>query len=60
MKLKNAHIAISLTFLLIAVAVSVVIWPDMSSAVKIAFFAFGYGSGVTAGAWVARRQQPAS
>ena len=56
MKSKNALVAIALLCLLLAVAMSVVIWSDVSSAAKIAFFAFGYGSGVSTGAWMARRQ----
>ncbi len=57
MKSKNVLVALSIMFLLFAVAMSVIIWSDVSSAAKIALFAFGYGSGVMTGAWMARRQQ---
>ena len=42
-------------FLLIAVALSVVIWNDVSLTAKIGFFVFGFGSGITAGRWLADR-----
>jgi hypothetical protein len=57
MKSKNALVASAVMFLLFAVSLSVVLWSDVSSAAKIAFFALGYGAGVTTGAWMARRQQ---
>jgi len=57
MKSQNALIVLSISFLLFAAVVSVVIWPDVSSPVKIAFFAFGYGAGVTTGAWMAKHRQ---
>ncbi len=57
MKSKNFLIALSILFLLLAVSTSIFMWSDVSSAAKIAFFAFGFGAGVTTGAWLARRQQ---
>jgi hypothetical protein len=56
MKSKNMLVALSLMFLLLATILSVVIWSDVPSAVKIAFFAFGYGSGITTGTWLIKRQ----
>lgn len=54
MKSKNVLVAFAVMFLFLAVTMSVVIWSDVSSAAKIAFFAFGYGAGITTGAWMAR------
>lgn len=48
---------LAVLFLLIAVLTSVVFWADVPSAVKIAFFAFGYGAGVATGARLTRLQQ---
>lgn len=56
MKSQNAMVVIALVFLLIAVVTSVVIWPGVSTAAKIAFFAFGFGVGILAGVWIARRR----
>ncbi len=55
MKSRNASIGLSISFLVIAAALSVVIWGDVSLAAKIAFFALGFGSGVAAGLWIAKR-----
>jgi hypothetical protein len=55
MKSHNTFIVLSIMFLVIAAALSVVIWGDVSMAAKIGFFAFGFGSGVTAGLWLAKR-----
>jgi len=57
MKSKNTMIALSIFFLLFAVTMSLVFWSDVSSVVKIAFFAFGYGSGITTSKWLAKREQ---
>jgi hypothetical protein len=35
----------------------VVIWADVSSAVKIGFFAFGFGAGIPTGVLISRRQR---
>jgi uncharacterized protein YebE (UPF0316 family) len=56
MKSKNVLVASSIVFLLLAVILSVIVWSDVPTSAKIAFFAFGYGAGITTGAWVARRQ----
>ena len=55
MKENNYLIILSITFFVFAAAFSVVFWGDVSLAAKIGFFAFGFGSGVTAGQWSARR-----
>jgi hypothetical protein len=49
MKSNNILIGLSIMFFLIAVALSVVIWSDVSLAAKIGLFVLGFGSGVAAG-----------
>ena len=56
MKSNNYWISLSIMFLVFAAAFSVVFWEDVSLAAKIGLFAFGFGSGVTAGQWLARRR----
>ena len=56
MKSNNYLIILSILFFVFAGALSVVFWGDISLAVKIGLFAFGFGSGVTAGQWIARRR----
>ena len=55
MKSNNILIGLSILFFVLAAAFSLVFWADVSLAVKIAFFVLGFGSGVTAGQWFARR-----
>lgn len=55
MKSPNTLIGLSIMFFLIAIALSLTIWNDVSLAAKIGFFVFGFGSGVTAGSWLAKR-----
>ena len=55
MKSPNTLIGLSIMFLLIAVALSLTIWNDVSLVAKIGFFVFGFGSGVTAGRWLVER-----
>jgi hypothetical protein len=43
-------------FLMIATALSVTIWPEVSSAAKIAFFCTGAACGVAAGGYLAARR----
>lgn len=57
MKSNNAVIGIALLFLVLAVAVSVTVWGDVSSPVKIGMFAFGFGSGIATGTLIARRSK---
>lgn len=54
MKSNNALVGMSLLFLLLAVSTSLVFWSDISSAAKVAMFAFGFGTGVTASPLIAR------
>jgi len=55
MKSNNILIGLSILFFLLAAAFSLVFWADVSLAAKIAFFVLGFGSGLTAGQWFARR-----
>ncbi len=55
MKSRNTFIVFSIMFFVLAVALSLAIWNDVSLAAKIGFFVFGFGSGVTAGLWLAKR-----
>jgi hypothetical protein len=55
MKSNNILIGLSILFFVLAAASSLVFWADVSLAVKIGFFVLGFGSGVTAGQWSARR-----
>jgi hypothetical protein len=55
MKSNNILIGLSILFFLLAAALSLVLWADVSLAAKIAFFVLGFGSGVTAAQWFARR-----
>jgi len=55
MKSNNYLIILSILFFVFAGGFSVVFWGDISLAAKIGLFALGFGSGVTAGQWFARR-----
>jgi hypothetical protein len=55
MKSNNTLMGLSILFFVLAVALSLVFWADVSLAAKIALFVLGFGSGVTAGQWLARR-----
>jgi hypothetical protein len=55
MKSNNILIGLSILFFILAAALSLVFWADVSVAAKIGFFVLGFGSGVTAGQWFARR-----
>jgi hypothetical protein len=55
MKSNNRLIGVSIMFFVFACALSVVIWKDASLAAKIGYFALGFGSGIAAGLWSARR-----
>jgi hypothetical protein len=57
MKSNNSLIMMTILFLLFATVSSVAIWSDVSSAVRIGFFAFGYGAGIPAGVLISRRQR---
>ena len=55
MKSNNVLVVIALLSLVLAVVSSAVIWGEAGSAVKLGMFAFGFASGVAAGAFLARR-----
>jgi len=55
MKSNNALLGLSIMFFVFAAAFSVIFWGDVSLVAKVAFFILGFGSGVTAGQWFARR-----
>ena len=57
MKSNNYLIGLSILFFVFAAAFSVVFWGDISLAAKVGFFALGFGSGVTAGQWFAKRSE---
>lgn len=56
MKSNNALIVISLLSLVLAVVTSTVVWGDITSAVKIGMYAFGFVTGVAAGALIVKRR----
>jgi hypothetical protein len=55
--MKSTHylIILSILFFVFAGGLSVVFWGDISLAARIGLFVLGFGSGVTAGQWFARR-----
>jgi hypothetical protein len=55
MKSRNALIGLSIMFFVFAAAFSVLFWGDVSWAAKAGLFVLGFGSGITAGQWLARR-----
>ena len=55
MKSNHYLISLSILFFVLTVAFSAVFWADVSFAAKICFFVLGFGSGVTAGQWFAKR-----
>jgi hypothetical protein len=55
MKSSNYLIGLSILFFVFAAAFSVVFWADVSLAAKIGLYVLGFGSGVTAGQWFAKR-----
>jgi hypothetical protein len=57
MKSKNAFLGLSILWLVIALALSVVIWMDVSLLVKICFFALGFASGISLGMWLSKRSK---
>jgi len=55
MKSNNVLIGLSILFFVLAVAFALVFWADIPLVAKIGLFVLGFGSGVTAGQWFARR-----
>jgi dolichol kinase len=54
MKSKN-YLGASILFFVFALVFSLLFWEDVSMAAKIGLFVLGFGSGVAAGQWFARR-----
>jgi hypothetical protein len=52
---RKNFIATAVLFFLFAAVFSVVLWPDVSDAAKIAFFATGVGCGVGIGQFLGRQ-----
>ena len=59
MKSNNVLIGLSILFFVLAVAFALVFRADVSLVAKIDLFVLGFGSGVTAGQWSARRSAKA-
>ena len=57
MKSNNTLITMALVMLALAVLVSAVYWDDVSPAIKIGMYSFGFATGVAAGALISRRQK---
>jgi len=55
MKSNNYLIGLSILFLVLAVAFSVVFWADVSLSYNVCLFVLWFGSGVTAGIWFVSR-----
>ncbi len=55
MKSNDRMLGVSILFLAFAVMFAVVIWRDTSLSAVLAFFATGFGSGMAAGVWFAKR-----
>ena len=55
-KSVDTLIGLSIMFFVIAGALSLVIWSDVSWAAKIGLFACGFASGVLAGQWIMKRK----
>ena len=57
MKSKRSLIGIAILFLALAVTSSITLWAGVSTPARIAMFAFGFGSGVATGGYLARNRQ---
>ena len=55
MKSGNNWLGIAIMFFVLAVALSLVIWAEVSLAAKIGMFALGFGSGGAFANWNIRR-----
>ena len=56
MKSKNALIAVAIMFLIFAIIFGIVFWGSVSLSAKIAFFACGFGSGISTGRLIGRER----
>ncbi len=52
---RNSAMPMAAMFLIFAAVFSIVLWPEVSSAAKIAFFATGVGCGIGIGRFVGGR-----
>ena len=57
MKSKNAFLGLSILWLVIALAFSLVIWKDVPLLSAIGFFVLGFASGISLGMWLSRRSK---
>jgi len=57
LKSNSALTIIALLMLTLATIISAVFWSDISAAIKIGMYAFGFGTGVAAGVLISRRQK---
>lgn len=57
MKSNNVLIGMALLFLALTALASTVMWSDVSFTVKIGMYAFGFSSGVAAGAVIIRQKK---
>ena len=55
MKSNDRFIGLSIMFFVIAIALALTVWGDVSWAAKIGMFCFGLASGILAGQWLAKR-----
>ncbi len=53
---SRRSVPLALLFFVLAAAVSVTIWADVSPAAKLAFFCFGFAAGAFAGGHIALRK----
>jgi hypothetical protein len=52
----KSFLGLAAMFFILAVAFSILLWPDASLAAKIGFFALGFGSGIMTGQYLIRRK----
>ena len=57
LKSNNTLIGMALLFLALATLASTLVWNDVSFAVKVGMYAFGFSTGVAAGALIVRRKE---
>ncbi len=55
MRTKRNFVGLSIMFFVFAVTFSIIFWEDVSLAAKIGLFVLGFGSGMMAGQWLAKR-----
>ena len=57
MRRRRSPIVVAVMFFIFAAAFSVIFWPDVSVAAKLAFFATGIGCGVGIAGFVRQRSR---